>query len=134
VADKLKTLEPGALEALKSPATEIVRLFYGLVDGTPWTQLAIVEHLGLSKTRVARILASAPVTRLLGEPPHGKVLVVQCAICGSTVERTPQQLRDRVQTTCSAACRREFQRRQAALRSTSKGLHGESKVAVLTVS
>jgi hypothetical protein len=103
---------PTALDGLKPPAPEIVRRFYGLVDGTPWTQPAIAEHLGLPKHRVQAILTSAPVTRLLGEPTHRTTVVVACAVCGAAVERTPQQLRDRAQTTCGPACRREFQRRQ----------------------
>jgi hypothetical protein len=116
VAERLRSQGPEALDALKPPAPEIIRLFYGLVDGTPWTQAAIGDHLRLGKARVGAILRSAAVARLLGEPGHyanRQTFTVACAICASPVERTAHELRDRVQTTCGPDCRREFFRRSA---------------------
>lgn len=48
VAERVRRLGAGALDALDPPAPEVVRHFYGLLDGTPWTQRTIAEQLGLS--------------------------------------------------------------------------------------
>jgi hypothetical protein len=115
VTARLQALGPAALDALPPPAPEIVRCFYGLIDGKPWTQRAIAEHLGLPKSQVQRILTGPAVSRMLGEPGHRpdrQRTLVACAICGTAVERAPRELRDRVQTTCGPECRLELQRRQ----------------------
>ena len=107
------------VDALPQPAPEILRRFYGLVDGTPWTQQAIAEYLGLNKRQVQHILRQRQVTSLLGEPPRRadrRTVTANCAICGSAVQREGHALRDRVQTTCSPACRRELRRRHLATR------------------
>ena len=117
VVEQLRGLEPGMLDTLPPPTPEILRLFYGLVDGTPWTQAAIGRHLNLPKARIQKMLTGPAVTRLLGEPGHRadrQRVRVPCAICGATVERAPRELRDRVETTCGASCRRELQRRQVS--------------------
>jgi len=117
VAERLWALGPTVLDELKPPAPEIVRRFYGLVDGTPWTQAAIAEHLGLRKTRVQQILHSAAVRRVLGERAHRqdrKTVIVACAACGASVERTPRELSERAQTTCGPTCLGEFRQQQVS--------------------
>lgn len=119
VAEQLRLLGPSILDALPPPAPEIVRRFYGLVDGTPWTQQGIAAHLGLTKARVQHILTGTAVSRLLGEPGHRldrRRVTAACAVCGVAVERAPQELRDRVQTMCGPACRLAWQRQQAVAR------------------
>jgi len=119
IAARLRARGPAALDELAPPGPEIVRRFYGLIDGSPWTQRAIAEHLGLSLGKVRGILGSPAVTRLLGEPPRRgdrTVVSVTCAICGTSVEREPHELRNRARTTCSPACRKELRRRHLAAR------------------
>jgi hypothetical protein len=122
VAERLRALGPAALECLKPVEAEIVRLFYGLEDGTPWTQRAIAQRLGLSIGQVKRTLRGPRVSGLLGAPPRRAepvTVTVSCAICGTAVVRTPAELRDRVQTTCGPLCRKEFTRRQLVGRAAS---------------
>jgi hypothetical protein len=118
VAERVRRLG-SALDVLKPPGPEIVRLFYGLVDGTPWTQRAIAEHLCLTTRRVQHVLHGQDLARLLGDRPRRtdrEVVNVACAVCGRAVQREPRELRDRAQTTCGPACRRELRRRQLAAR------------------
>jgi DNA-directed RNA polymerase sigma subunit (sigma70/sigma32) len=108
---------PSALDTLKPPGPDVVQRFYGLSDGTPWTQAAIADHLGLTKARVRNILCGAAASRLLGEPwasEGSATKIVACAVCGAQVKRTPRELRDRRQTACSPDCRRELRRQHAS--------------------
>jgi hypothetical protein len=116
VAERVRNLA-SALDVLKPPGPQIVRLFYGLVDGTPWTQQAIAERLGMTTGRVRRVLYGQELARLLGERPRRadrELVNVACAVCGTVVQRAPRELRDRAQTTCGPACRRELRRRHLA--------------------
>ena len=119
VVEQIRAFGLPALErALAAPAPEILWRFYGLADGKPWTQQAIAAILGLRKGDVQRILTAPAVNHLLGEPGHRQDrarITMLCAICGTGVERSPRQVRDRVlSTTCGPICRQEWLRRQAA--------------------
>ena len=118
IAARLAAVDPARLEALPAPMPLAVRLYYGLVDGRPWTQRAIAKHLGLPFGVVRRWLLGPAVLRLLGLPPalREQTATATCAVCGQPLERAARQLRDRGQTTCGPVCLSELRRRQLARR------------------
>ncbi len=79
--ERLRTLPDEAFARLPERTREVMRLFYGLDHGTPWTQAAIAGRLGVRRETVRDLLNSQLVKRLLGlEAPQGPRLVRQRAL------------------------------------------------------
>ena len=90
---------------------ELVRLYYGLQDGSPRRQAELAERYGVSPARRVGELIRLAVAQLLG-PGTVPAAIDTCVICGASIVRRGHRAR----ATCGKASDGERRRRQAVER------------------
>lgn len=129
----LLEMEPAVWEAVPPRTREIVRLYYGLHDGNPWTQLAIAEHLSMRKMRVQQILARQTTRRLIGAQTPVELraeprrIVKVCRRCGIEYQGATRS------KFCSARCqqRADYAAHAEGRRAAKRAQHRAKRAAAL---
>jgi hypothetical protein len=109
-AETLRALAPTDVDRLPEPQRTIVRRFYGLESGRPWTKLELADTYGRSPGWVGRAIVQG-TARLLGEQAP-RPAERPCTVCGELFAPEPGAYRSARQT-CGEACHRELRRRRA---------------------
>ncbi len=110
VAEALRGLPSEAFDRLPEPERTLVRRYYGLEDGRPWTKRELAGAHARSHEWVGRALARATVLLLGERAPRSDER--PCLICGGAFAPEPGAYRSTRQT-CGDACNRELRRRNA---------------------
>jgi hypothetical protein len=72
-AERLRQLSDSDWGQVPEPVRLAARLYFGIADGTPWTQAQIAARLGRSRHAVQRLVRSATLTSLMrANGPEGR--------------------------------------------------------------
>jgi hypothetical protein len=110
IITRLKALPADVFNGLVERDRELVRLYYGLQDGSPRRQNELAERYGVSPARVGELIRLA-VARLLG-PATLPAAIDTCVICAARLVRRGRRPR----APCGKACDAGRRRRQAVER------------------
>lgn len=110
VAETLRALPLDAFDRVPEPERSLVRRYYGLEDGRPWTKLELADAHRRSHEWVGRALTQATALLLGERAPRSNER--PCIVCGGAFAPEPGAYRSARQT-CGDACNRELRRRNA---------------------
>lgn|GEM_PF-6366494 len=110
-AEALRALPAAAFERLPELERRLVRRYYGLEDGRPWTRRELAAACGRSTEWVARAVTTS-AAHLLGEQAP-RPAERACLVCGQHFGPEPGIYRS-ARKTCSEICNRELRSRNTS--------------------